>query len=57
MRAGAAQGEVGAAEIDRALSPDVRGAHVAACRRRGYAFVCLDLEGYRVGSLNEVLTP
>ncbi len=49
--------EVGAAEIDRALSPDVRGALVAACRRRGYAFVCLDLEGYRVGSLNEVLTP
>jgi pyridinium-3,5-biscarboxylic acid mononucleotide sulfurtransferase len=49
--------EVGPKEIDRALSSEMRRALVAACKRRGYAFVCLDLEGYRTGSLNEVLAP
>lgn len=49
--------ELAPADLGRALAPDVRAALVDACRRHGFAFVALDLEGYRTGSLNEVLPP
>lgn len=44
-------------ELDRAMSAESRQRLVEVCRQQGYTFVCLDLEGYRTGSMNEVLTP
>lgn len=48
--------EVGAAEMSRALDPAVRDALVRGVKLAGYRFVTLDLQGYRVGSLNEGVT-
>jgi uncharacterized protein len=45
--------ELGRDEIARALEPDVRDAIVRALRGVGYRQVAVDLEGYRMGSLNE----
>ena len=45
--------ELGRDEIARALEPDVRDAIVRALRAVGYRQVAVDLEGYRMGSLNE----
>jgi uncharacterized protein len=45
--------EVSTQEIDRAFA--LRGEIVAACKRAGFTFVTLDLEGYRTGSHNEVV--
>jgi pyridinium-3,5-biscarboxylic acid mononucleotide sulfurtransferase len=45
--------ELGRDEIARALEPDVRDAIVRAVRAVGYRQVAVDLEGYRMGSLNE----
>ena len=42
-------------DIARAAEPSVRAAILAALKPLGYAYVALDLEGYRTGSLNEVL--
>ncbi len=39
--------------MPRLLLPDVRGAVVAELKRLGFAFVALDLQGFRSGSLNE----
>jgi uncharacterized protein len=46
--------EVDAAELELAF--DLRNEVAAAVRAAGYAYVALDLEGFRSGSLNEVLT-
>jgi len=45
--------EVGEAELARAF--ELREAIVKAGKRHGYAYVTLDLQGYRVGSHNELL--
>ena len=45
--------EVGPAEMSRALDPAVREALVRDLKAIGYCFVTLDLQGYRMGSLNE----
>ncbi len=45
--------EVGVAEIERAFA--VRREIVAAGKRAGFAYVTLDLEGYRTGSHNEAV--
>ncbi|MBI2896655.1 MAG: ATP-dependent sacrificial sulfur transferase LarE [Deltaproteobacteria bacterium] len=45
--------EVAPAALGRAL--ESRATIVAAAKRAGFAFVALDLEGYRTGSLNELL--
>src|SRR5208283_1873117 len=45
--------EVAQTELARAF--ELRDAIVSAGKRRGYAYVTLDLQGYRVGSHNEVL--
>jgi uncharacterized protein len=45
--------EVGQPELARAF--ELRDAIVAAGKTRGYAYVTLDLQGYRVGSHNEIL--
>ena len=44
--------EVDPAEIARAFDPAIRNAMVAAGKRHGFAYVTLDLQGYRQGSLN-----
>lgn len=49
----AARVEVPPAEIDDAWQR--RADIIAACREAGFAYVALDLEGYRTGSMNEVL--
>jgi len=42
-------------DIARASEPSTRAKIVSALKALGYAYVALDLEGYRTGSLNEVL--
>ncbi|HQN18312.1 MAG TPA: ATP-dependent sacrificial sulfur transferase LarE [Syntrophobacteraceae bacterium] len=42
-------------DLDRVPAPPMRAAMVEACKRAGYTYVTLDLEGYRTGSLNETL--
>jgi uncharacterized protein len=42
-------------ELPRALEPSMRSALVSEMKKLGYRFVTVDLEGYRTGSLNEVL--
>jgi uncharacterized protein len=43
-------------DLDRAFVPHLRAVMVEACKRAGYTYVTLDLEGYRTGSLNETLS-
>jgi pyridinium-3,5-biscarboxylic acid mononucleotide sulfurtransferase len=45
--------ELGTNELPRALDPDVRERIVAELRAIGYQHVTIDLQGYRMGSLNE----
>lgn len=45
--------ELGADELPRALEPAVRERIVSGFKAIGYKFVTLDLQGYRLGSLNE----
>ena len=48
--------EIGRDEMARALDPEVAAALVGELKAIGYQYVCLDLQGYRTGSLNEILT-
>ena len=47
--------ELARSEMDRALDPAVNGPLVAALKSLGYQYVSLDLQGHRLGSLNEAL--
>ncbi len=47
--------EIARDEMPRALEPDVNARLVAGVKAAGYQFVSLDLQGYRLGSLNEAL--
>jgi len=47
--------EIARSEMARALDPDVAAAMVRALKDVGYKYVSLDLQGYRMGSLNEAL--
>jgi uncharacterized protein len=47
--------EVDPVELPRALDPDTSRRIVAALKPLGFRWVSLDLEGYRTGSLNEIL--
>ena len=47
--------EIARDEMARALEPDIRAAIVRDLKAAGYRFVTLDLQGYRMGSLNEGL--
>jgi uncharacterized protein len=47
--------EVPAGQICRLCEEPLRGQVTAALKELGYAYVCLDLLGFRSGSLNEVL--
>lgn len=44
--------EIAPEELRRALNPRMAGQLVAIFKRLGFAFITLDLEGYRTGSLN-----
>ena len=47
--------EIDRDELPRALTPEMTGAISAALKAAGFAYVTLDPEGYRQGSLNEAL--
>jgi uncharacterized protein len=47
--------EIARAEMPRALEPDTAAAIVRELKAAGYKYVTLDLQGYRMGSLNEGL--
>lgn len=48
--------EFGSEELKRALNPDMASKLAKIFKDLGYKFVTIDLEGYRTGSANEVLT-
>jgi pyridinium-3,5-biscarboxylic acid mononucleotide sulfurtransferase len=47
--------EIARSEMPRALAPDTGAAIVRALKEVGYKYVSLDLQGYRMGSLNDAL--
>ena len=47
--------EIAKAEMPRALDPEINAALVSQLKAAGYQYVSLDLQGYRLGSLNEAL--
>ncbi len=47
--------ELDVAELPRACEPQIRAQIVAAGKRHGFAYVTVDLQGYRTGSHNELL--
>ena len=47
--------EIAVDELPRALSPEMASAIASRLKSAGFLYVTLDLEGYRQGSLNEVL--
>jgi pyridinium-3,5-biscarboxylic acid mononucleotide sulfurtransferase len=47
--------ELAVEELPRALNTEMAGAMAAGLKEAGFAYVALDLEGYRQGSLNEGL--
>ena len=47
--------EIARSEMARALDPAINTQLVAALKALGYQYVSLDLQGYRLGSLNEAL--
>ena len=47
--------EIGRDEMARAFEPDINQALISRLKAIGYKYVSLDLQGYRTGSLNEVL--
>jgi uncharacterized protein len=47
--------EIAKDELARALAPDMAASFTAIFKKLGFKYVTLDLEGYRQGSLNEVL--
>jgi uncharacterized protein len=49
--------EVALDELAKLLVSGVQGEIVRSIKEQGYTYVCLDLEGYRTGSMNEVLGP
>lgn len=47
--------ELAPSEMDRLFDVATRAAIVARCKQVGFSFVTLDLQGYRTGSMNELL--
>lgn len=47
--------EVSTEDLNLFSQPDLRAKVVQAVKKTGFNFVCIDLEGYRTGALNEVL--
>jgi pyridinium-3,5-biscarboxylic acid mononucleotide sulfurtransferase len=49
--------EVSREELPRAMTPDMASALTSLFKKLGFKFVTLDLEGFRSGSMNALLTP
>jgi uncharacterized protein len=49
--------EVQPSRVSDLASEELREELVDRLRDAGYNYVCLDLEGYRTGSMNETLSP
>jgi uncharacterized protein len=49
--------EIAPDEMPRAFDPQMAAAIAEQLKAAGFAYVALDLEGYRQGSLNEILSP
>ena len=47
--------EISPWELDHALRSGTRKQILDACKEVGYTYVCVDLEGYRSGAMNETL--
>ena len=47
--------EINADEMERLMSPDIRTTVHSAIKQAGFAYVTLDLLGYRTGSMNETI--
>jgi uncharacterized protein len=47
--------EIARSEMPRALDPEISARLTASLKALGYQYVSLDLQGYRLGSLNEAL--
>ncbi len=47
--------ELAANAIEPALAANCRQSLLDACKTQGYTYICLDLQGYRTGSMNETL--
>jgi uncharacterized protein len=47
--------EIARDEMERALNPEMARRFTEIFKRLGFKYVTLDLEGYRQGSMNEVL--
>ncbi|MBE9504842.1 MAG: ATP-dependent sacrificial sulfur transferase LarE [Proteobacteria bacterium] len=48
--------EVGEADFEKILSTDVKNLIVNEFKKQGFKYISLDIEGYRAGSMNEVVT-
>lgn len=49
--------EVAREEFDHVMQPHIRNELVERCKAEGFLYVTLDLQGFRSGSMNEVLSP
>jgi uncharacterized protein len=49
--------EIGRDEMEKALNPPMAAEFAAIFKRLGFKFVTLDLEGFRSGSMNSLLSP
>jgi pyridinium-3,5-biscarboxylic acid mononucleotide sulfurtransferase len=49
--------EIAPEELPRALTPEIAAEFTAIFKKLGFKFVTLDLEGFRSGSMNQLLTP
>lgn len=47
--------EVDPEEFAQVMKPEIREAIIEGCKAQGFLYIALDLQGYRTGSLNEVL--
>jgi uncharacterized protein len=48
--------EIAEEELPNSLNPEMASRMLVALKELGFKYVALDLEGYRTGSLNEVLS-
>ena len=55
LQSGIARIELSPDDIDRFMDKDIRNAVSEKLHNIGFKYVSLDLDGYRTGSMNEVL--
>ena len=47
--------EVGEKDFDKIIKEDIRKNIVSRLKKLGFSYIAIDLQGYRSGSMNEVL--